>query len=29
MQWPQLILPVKNQVVEFIAKWHYSFDKFV
>jgi len=25
MQWPLLILPVKNQVVEFTARWHHLY----
>ena len=29
MQWPHSILPVKNQVVEFIARWHHVFYKYV
>ena len=29
MQWPRLILLVKNQVVEFIAGWHNLFYKFI
>ena len=29
MQWPRLILPVKNQVVEFIARWRHLLHQFV
>jgi len=29
MHWPHLILPVNNQVVEFIDKWRHLFYKFV